>query len=368
MRSLFQRCQMLGGGTALMLSLAAALACAETPAPDQPAPPPSAPHPVVTEIVTDSVMERRGFPGVIAAEVEATLAFQTAGQIARRPVDLGTKVQAGQVLAELDQITLAEDVAAAKAGLRAATAQAEFAAQSLARAEELFRRGVTPAAALEAVQARAAAARAAVEAARADLTRARDAARFGTLSAPAAGVISLVLAEPGTVVTPGMPVLRLATEAGREAVIDVPDEVLAVIPPEARFRISTRGEETVTTKGRLRLIEPVADASTRAHRLRITLDDAGQGFRLGTLITARLDLPEASLLTLPATAIFETDGQAQVWRLGPDRRAEAVAITPGRRIGDRVVVQSGLSTGDEVLIRGIHSVQPGDKLGPRVTP
>ena len=364
MRPFYTPRQRLAGRLALVVALSlGGAASAETGAETAPAP-----RPVVTEIVTGSAMQRRGFPGVIAAEVETTLAFQTSGRVARRPVDLGTAVQAGQVLAELDQITLAEDVATAKAGLRAARAQADFASQSLARAEELFRRGVAPVATLEGVQARAAAARAAVEAARADLARARDAARFGTLTAPAAGVVSLVLAEPGTVVTPGTPVLRLATEAGREAVIDVPDEVLAVLPPEARFRISTRGEETVTTEGQLRLIEPVADASTRAHRLRIRLADAGRGFRLGTLVTARLELPEASLLTLPATAIFETDGQAQVWRLGPDRRAEAVAITPGRRIGDRVVVQSGLSTGDEVLIRGIHSVQPGDKLGPRVTP
>jgi len=326
------------------------------------------PRPIVSEIVTGSAIAARGFPGVIAAEVETTLGFQTSGRIESRPVNLGDAVRSGQVLATLDQITLADDVAAAEAGIRAAGAQADFARQSLARAEELFRRGVAPEAALEAAQAKAQASTAAVEAARADLARARDAARFGTLSAPSAGVVSLVLAEPGTVVTPGTPVLRLATEAGREAVIDVPDDMLAVLPPKAQFHVESRGEGERSVEGRLRLVEPVADASTRAHRLRIALADGGASFRLGSLVTAKLDLPGDLLLTLPIAAVFETADGPRVWRVGAERRAEAAPVTLGQRLGERVVITSGLSEGDEVLIRGIHSVAKGQVLGPRVSP
>ncbi|KQB15577.1 efflux RND transporter periplasmic adaptor subunit [Rhodobacter capsulatus] len=325
-------------------------------------------RPVVSEIVTGSAIATRDFPGVIAAEVETTLGFQTAGRIETRPVNLGDAVTAGQVLATLDQVTLAEDVAAAEAGLRAARAEADFARQSLERAQELQRRGVAPLATLEAAAAKAAAARAAVDRARADLSRARDAERFGRMSAPSAGVVSQILAEPGAVVTPGTPVLRLATAAGREAVIDVPDEMLAVLPKDARFTIETRGDGPQTLPGRLRLIEPVADASTRAHRLRISLEGGGQALRLGTLVTARLDLPEAPLLTLPLAAIRPDTDPPQVWRLGPDRRAEAVPVTLGQRLDDRVVITSGLTAGDEVVIRGIRSITPGQSLGPRVSP
>ncbi|WP_143128586.1 efflux RND transporter periplasmic adaptor subunit [Rhodobacter sp. JA431] len=322
----------------------------------------------MSEIVTDAAMTARQFPGVIAAEVETTLGFQTSGRIGARPVNLGDTVTKGQVLATLDQITLAEDVAAAEAALRAAKAQAEFAAQSLTRATELHRRGVAPEATLEAAQANDTAAKASVQAAQADLTRARDAEAFGTLTAPEDGVVSLILAEPGTVVSPGTPVLRLATAAGREAVIDVPDEVLAVLPDAARFTVCTRYEDALETEGRLRLIEPVADASTRSHRLRIALDNAGRGFRLGALVSARLEMPEAGLLTLPRAALWEEGDQTKVWRIGPARRAEAVRVTLGRQIGPRVVITEGLAQGDEVLIRGIHSVSEGKELGARVSP
>ncbi|MFD2173535.1 efflux RND transporter periplasmic adaptor subunit [Rhodobacter lacus] len=326
------------------------------------------PRPVVSEIVTGSAMTARLFPGVIAATVETTLAFQTAGRIATRPVDLGDSVETGAVLATLDQVTLAEDVAAAEAGRNAARAEAEFAAQSLARAEELHRRGVAPKATLEAAQAKDISARAAVEAAEADLARARDAAHYGTLTAPAAGIVSRILAEPGTVVSAGTPVLRLATEAGREAVIDVPDDVLAVLPEAAPFSIAARYEDALVTEGRLRLVEPVADPSTRAHRLRITLADEGQGFRLGALVSARLELPRATLLTVPLAAIWGPEAQPMVWRLDAERRARPAPVTLGQQIGPRVVITSGLAEGDEVVIRGIHSLTEGQRLGARVDP
>lgn len=327
-----------------------------------------APRPVVSEIISGAAERLRAYPGVVGAEVETLLGFQTTGQIETRPVHLGDRVTAGEVLATLDQISLAQDVAAAEAALRSAEASAEYAAQSLARAQELSRRGVASAAVLEAVQARNSAAVAAAHAAQAQLARARDAASFGTLTAPAPGVVTAVLAEPGTVVTPGTPVVRLATEAGREAVIDVPEATAALLAPGERFIIEPRIEGGRAVPGELRLIEPVADASTRARRLRIRLLGAGAHMRLGTLVSARLDRPDMALLTVPVQALMLTPEGAQVWRVGAERRAELVTVQLGATLEGRVIVTSGLSEGDEVLVRGIASVRAGESLGPRVAP
>lgn len=326
------------------------------------------PRPVVSEIVSGEAVGLRAFPGVIEAEAETLLGFQTTGQIETRTAQLGDRVQAGQVLATLDQISLAQDVATAEAALRSAEASAAFAAQSLARAEELARRGVAPRAQLEAAQAGHAAARATERAAAANLERARDAAKFGTLTAPAAGVVTATLVEPGAVVTPGTPVLRLATAAGREAVIDVPQEALALMPLGTRFTIEPRIEGGSAVGGSLRLIEPVADASTRTRRLRIRLTEAGAQMRLGTFVTARFDRPDQPVFTLPAAALRITPEGVQVWRVSAARQAEAVTVQIGAHLGERIIITQGLSAGDEVLVRGIHSVQEGAQLGARVTP
>ncbi len=73
-----------------------------------------APRPIVSEIVTADPTRQRSFTGVIAAETSTVPAFQTAGRLATLPVSAGDRVTKGQVLATLDQITLAEDVDAAE--------------------------------------------------------------------------------------------------------------------------------------------------------------------------------------------------------------------------------------------------------------
>lgn len=338
---------------ATLIALLPGLALADTP------------RPVVTEIIASESQRLRDFPGVIGAEVESAIGFALAGRVESRPVEPGDIVQAGDVLATLDRVALMQDVAAAEAAVRAAAARAELAAQTLARVEELARRNVAPASQLEAATASRDSAAAALLAASADLDRARDASENGILTAPADGVVIAVNAEPGSTVSAGAPVVTLATDAGREAVIDVPSDMLAILGSDAHFTIFPRGEDAGPgTPGTLRLIEPVIGRAARSHRLRISLE-RGASLRLGTLVTVSLDLPEVPVLTLPAVAILP---EGTVWRVGEGRQLELVPVVTGAEIGGRVVIAEGLEPGDEILLRGIHSVSEGQKVGERVVP
>lgn len=322
------------------------------------------PRPVVTEIITSESARLRDFPGVVAAEVETAIGFALAGRIESRPVDAGDTVRAGEVLATLDRIALMQDVAAAEAAVRAAEARAELAAQTLSRAEELTRRNVASAAQLELATANREATAAALIASQADLERANDAAENGILTAPADGVVIMVNAEPGSVVSAGTPVVVLATDDQREVLIDVPSEMLAVMGDDAHFTIRRRGEDGAGLAGTLRFIEPISTRATRSHRLHIGLTDASD-LRLGSLVTVTLDQPDDPVLTLPAVAILPDD---TVWRVDERRHLERVEVTTGARIGDRIVIARGLDAGDEILLRGIHSVTDGQQVGERVTP
>jgi len=248
------------------------LACAAAPSfAEEAAAPPAPPRPVLSELVTEGAIRQRVFAGIIEAEVTSILAFQTLGRLASLPVAAGDRVRAGDALATLDQVTLQEDVAAATAALAGARAEAVLAEQTLARAQELVRRGVSSAAQLEAAQSARDSAVTQVTSAEADLERAEDAARFGTLSAPMDGIVLSTAAEPGSVVSPGTPILTLAGLTGREAVIDVPTEFLTFLKPGATFELQGHGTSAVPITGTLRLIEPTADAGTRSRRLRLSL-------------------------------------------------------------------------------------------------
>ncbi len=347
------------------LLIVAAPARAENPAPGLA---PATARPVVSEVVTGEAQRLRSFPGFVAATVETTLAFQTSGRIATRPVQAGDVVRAGDVIATLEEITLSEDVAAARAALSAVQAEAELARRSLARIAELNRRNVASAAQLEAATAQRDSAEAREAAAEADLTRAADAEQFGTLHAPVDGVITAVLAEPGAEASPGTAVATLATRAEREAVIDLPSDVLAILPPDAQFVVASRQEGGAVVGGRLRLIEPVAGTATRSRRVRIALGEGAERLRLGALVTAALDMPVAPVITVPSIAVLPAGGGPVVWRVGSGRAAEPVPVVLGPVVGDRVVVVQGLNTGDEIITRGINSVTQGQILGNGVQP
>ena len=331
------------------------------------APPPTLARPVVTEIVTADPTRQRSFPGVIAAETQTVLAFQTLGRLASLPVSPGDRVKKGDVVATLDQVTLQEDVEAAKAAESAARAQADFARQSLARVRELVRRNVASTAQLEAAQAGADTANAQAAGAAADLARAQDAARFGTLTAPDDGIVLSTMAEVGAVLTAGSPVLTLAARGGREAVIDVPAEFLTLLSANTRFEVRASQGAAVSVPARLRLIEPEAGASLRTRRLRLTMEAAPAEYRLGSLITATLAAGSAPVVTLPAVAVDGTPEKPLVWRVGPaDRAVHAVPVTLGKTVGDRVVVTAGVAAGDEIVVRGANSLTEGQVVGAKV--
>lgn len=359
----------------------------------------SQPRPVISEVLRSEAARLPSFPGVIAAGVESVLSFQTTGRVAVRTVELGDRVAAGDVLASLDQISLAEDVATAKAALDAARAQGALAEQNLNRAEQLTKRGVSAEAQLESAIAERDSSAASIVAAEANLASAEDAERYGVLRAPSDGVVINIAVEPGTMVAPGTPVLTLAFDNALDVKVNAAPETLAVIPAGAKFVIHPRVPGAAPVQGRLRLIEPVANTTTRSRLLRIRLDGKSPFLRIGSLVEAELAGAEEPILSVPLTALREDPAAAQpavgpeaagseaavdtavgnsaegnevqpvtrqVWRIAPEtRQAESVSVVLGAPIGERVVVTKGLKAGDEVLVRGVNSINEGQTLGQR---
>ncbi|MBI1418603.1 MAG: efflux RND transporter periplasmic adaptor subunit [Limimaricola sp.] len=340
---------------ALCAALSALPAVADTP-----------PRPVVSEIVAPDQLPVRSFTGVIEAEKEAVLAFQTAGRVADLPVQTGDSVADGAVLATLDQVTLQEDVDAAQAGVTSAEASAKAAADNLARVSELAKRGVASQQVLDSAQQANDTAAAQARAARADLARAQNALGFGTLHAPSDGVVLQIAVKPGTVVGAGSPVLTMALGPAREAVLDVPADYLSLLQPGRSFTVTSRVQGAAPITGTLRLVEPVSDATTRSRRIRVSLPGATAEWKIGALVRASLSGDAAPVLTLPQSAIAGSPDAPSVWIVAEGRKAHEVPVTLGPALGGRVVIATGITVGDEVVVKGVHSLTEGQALGGRV--
>ena len=326
-------------------------------------------RPVVTEVITSDPTRQRYFPGQIKAAHETALAFQTIGRIAALNVAPGDTVEKGEVLARLDRVSLQQDLEAAQATVSSAKAQAEYAETSYSRAMTLQQRDISPEAAVEAARASRDSARASLLAAQASLASAQEALSYATLTAPNAGIVLQTPVEQGTVVSAGTTVVSLADLEGREAVIDVPAEFMTFLPADALFTLTAMENTDQTVRARLSLVEPVADETMRGRTLRLTLEDAPRQFRIGSLVTATFAAVGDPIMTLPLSAIAGSEDSQFVWRVtesGGKRHVEKVPVTLGLQVASRVAVKDGISVGDEIVVRGAHSLEDGQEVGARV--
>lgn len=336
------------------------------------APPPAPPRPVVSEVIEGGVTTAtvRSIPGVIAPATEVQMAFQTLGRMIARPVDVGDRVKAGDLLARLDPEDLAASTRAAEAALASAEVDLTTAQNAADRARSLADRNVASTAQLEQAERALSGARSAVDQARARLEGARDAEGHALMTAPLDGVVSAVRAAPGAVVAAGDPVLTLASEDGIEATVDLTEAELAGIAPGTEFVIARGPEDTQPIRGRVNRVSPVADAQTRTRRVFITLPQ-GSGLRLGSLVRASRVTGRTLALTVPAAAVLDRPEGPAVWVVRRQDGAAHVALQPvatGERVGDRIEVTQGLAPGAEVVTRGVQSLRNGQAVGRRVAP
>ncbi|WBU63980.1 efflux RND transporter periplasmic adaptor subunit [Paracoccus aerodenitrificans] len=330
----------------------------------------TSPRPVVSVILQDIPSQRRSFPGVVVAGTEVQLGFQTLGRLAARPVDVGDRVKMGDVLAELKPDDLRANVRAAQSAVEAAEVTLETARSEAERTRDLASRNVSSRAVLEQAERRLKAAEAGMAQARSELARAEDAAGFARLVAPFDGVVSAVFENAGAVVGAGTPVLTLSDVATREAIIDLPAPALSALPVGTAMSIWLESDPATRCPGRITRIEPVADAATRTRRVHVAMENA-EDFRLNALIRAQYAGDAGTILTVPPSAIAGSEDDSYVWvvnRQGDRANVSRRNVVTGARMDDIVEIAEGIQPGEEIIIRGVHSLEDGQVVGRRVAP
>ncbi|CAN7467586.1 efflux RND transporter periplasmic adaptor subunit [Aquipseudomonas alcaligenes] len=350
---------------ACLLPLAALLlaGCGEK---EQPPPPP---RPVLSLVVQSQHQQSVGhFAGTIQARYETTLGFRTNGRIASRAVDVGDKVAEGALLATLDPTDQQNRLRASEGDRASAEAQWIDAQADARRQEELFARGVGAKANLDAARTRLKTTRASLDQARAAEQQASDQLAYTRLTTDFDGVVTAWRAEAGQVVAAGQEVVTLARPEVREAVFDLPDDLAGAIPEDARFTVVAQLQGEASTTGHIREMAPQADAATRTRRVRLSLEQTPESFRLGTTVRVELSSPVAPRVSLPASVLVRAEPGApedrgQVWvvdeKAAVVRRREVQVL---RREGDRVLIGKGLADGERVVSAGVNSLKEGQAV------
>jgi RND family efflux transporter MFP subunit len=299
--------------------------------------------------------------GLVVAGRKAKLGFEVPGQIAVMGVREGHPVSKGQVIASLDDAALRAKRQAAAAELEQTRVELEQATLKSQRQRNLQASGAVSKEAYDDTRLRARALTSRVDAVAARLSGIDIELEKSKLVAPYDGIIAERLVYEGSVVSPGVPVVRLIETAGQEAHIGIPVALSSTLQSGRSYRLSLRDS---WVEASLLAIRPDVDPITRTTTAVFAMPAEIMALD-GEPIT--LELEEPVDLTggwLPLTALLE--GRRGVWTVlrleaeaGDNHRTVREVVEVLDLSADQAYVRGTLMSGARVVASGVHRITPG---------
>ena len=352
------------GGRWSVWACAGILGIASTCLADERTKPPS-PKPSLTVTVTSpqsgSLTQKITANGSLAAWQEAIIGAEANGlKITEVRVNVGDRVQRGDVLAVLQADTLRAELAQAEAALAEANASAQEAKAQSDRARNLQQQGFFSSAQLSQTLAADASAQARVQSARAMVQLQTVRLSQTQVRAPDAGVISARQATVGSVVGAGTELFRLIRQGRIEWRAEVTAAEIGRIRVGAPVQVKAASGQML--QGKVRMVSPSVDAQTRNAIVYVDLPAATGSARAGMYAQGEIALGQSQAITVPQTAVVVRDGFSYVYTVGADQKVSQLKVQTGRQSGDRVEVLSGLKADARVVASGGAFLNHGDTV------
>jgi RND family efflux transporter MFP subunit len=333
-------------------------------------------------------------PGTMQAMTEAPILARTDGYLKRRLVDIGDRVQAGQVLAEIDAPELDQQINQAEAAIQQAQAAVEQAQANLAqgtanrdlarltadRLKMLNERGIAPQQDADQAQAQLTAQQASVQAlekailaqgsnlaaVKANLARLQELQGYRSVKAPFDGVITLRNVDVGALVSTGTTLLyRIAQTGTLRTYVNVPQGSVNAVRVGQTAAVTVSNLPGRSVRGTVARTARSLDPASRTMLVEVDVPNADGALFPGTY--AEVDL-SGSLATpplvVPASAVvFRSDG-AQLAVVQPDQTVHLQKIEVGRDYGDRVEILQGVAPGTMIVAAPGDAAREGVKILP----
>lgn len=303
------------------------------------------------------------FPGIVTARRESQLGFEQGGRLASLSVDVGDRVEEGQVLADLDTRTLQANLQSARAQQAAAQAQADLANVTLERQRILVERGHISPQRLDEVQANAQAAAANVASARASAEALSVQLDLANLKAPYAGMITARHYDEGSIAAPGAPVLSIVESGAQELRVGLPVTQASLLEPGQIYPVEM-GQDIIQVQ--LRSITGIVDRQTRSVEAIFDIPEE-VGAVTGTVGRIVLPVPlDQRGFWAPVSALSE--GRRGLWNIYVVQQDETGHFVEPRPVeihhseGDQVYVSGSVRDGEEILSAGQQRVTPNQRV------
>lgn len=309
--------------------------------------------------------------GTVKAKAASIVAARTTGAVMAVRVKEGDRVVRGEELVVLDDRDMEQSAAAAESGYKEAQAAAEEAAAQTSLADVTYRRykklsddNVITRQEMDQVETQKRVADLAYERSAQAVKRAKarfDEARinraFARITAPYAGIVTEKRVEPGSMATPGTPLLVIEDTSQYRVYAYVNETLLPKIKTGMPVTVMPAGDKARLT-GTIGEVVPAVDPATRSFPVKVYLN--GGAFRSGVYV--RIIIPEGTrkALLVPRSAVVEKGQLSGVYAVDDQGVMTYRIVKTGRTYGDDVEVVSGLAAGERIAVSGLdHALDGG---------
>jgi membrane fusion protein, multidrug efflux system len=294
-------------------------------------------------------------PGNIQANEQTSIYARVDGYIARWYTDIGSRVEQGQILAEIDAPQIDANLRMAQAQLELAEANLKLAQANSTRSRQLFENHVNSQQELDTVLATEEVQKATRDNAAASLKSAQDSKAFEQIRAPFAGTITARYIDVGSLVTSGSvstvrKLFDLAQSDPVRVLVHVPQSDIGSVKPGTPATVSVDEYPNETFAGKIARDAGAFDATSRTLLLEIDVPNPDRRLFAGMYAHAKFSLPSPAVaLLIPDNAILIDAKGSRVVVVDSSDKIRIKPVKLGRDFGTKTEILSGLDPQERVV-------------------
>jgi RND family efflux transporter MFP subunit len=300
-------------------------------------------------------------PGTLQGAVQAPIAARAAGYVKSWSKDIGSRVEKGDVLAEIEAPELDQQVSQAVAARDQMASTLALADSTAARWEALRKKDVVSQQDLDERRSGVVQARANVAAADANLQRLRQLEGFKRVTAPFAGVITKRNIDVGDLIdTSGRALFLLSQTDPLRVYVNVPQTYASLVKNGQAVTVTQAELRDKTFTGQVTRTAASIDTATRTMQIEVSLPNHDGALLPGAYVQVSLPLKGGGALTIPANALLFRSEGTRVAVVDGQGRVKLRPVTLGRNNGATVDVTAGLQSTDRLVLNPPDSLTDGD--------
>ncbi|MFZ5827296.1 MAG: efflux RND transporter periplasmic adaptor subunit [Bacillota bacterium] len=310
----------------------------------------------VTEAQTGRITATSQASGQLEPILSIPVTAKVPGRVLAVHKQMGDPVNEGDLLVELEARDAANQYAAAQAQYAQAEAQRAEAQRQADRLEILLKQGAVSRQQAEQIQTQLSLANAQVQAARAQLDLAGANLERTKITAPAGGLLSARMVEPGSLVGAGTPVFQLVDLSKVVVNTGVAEAEVNAVKPGITVPVVVPSLGKSFT-GKVESVSPNMDQKSRSYKVRVLVENQDSTLKGGMFAEVRFPIAEQEGVLLPVAALVERSGEPFVYVV-EEGKARQTRVTIEVRSDDKVSVE-GVKPGAQVVVVGQNRLYEG---------